>query len=69
MTPHVEHDGRVITISSTTVSVRIPFILKMPQGISITIDPPAILIYFCAYSNNYIVYKHNIKIEVKTYGL
>ncbi len=64
MTPHVEHDGIVITISSTIVYVRIPFILTMPRGISNTIDPPAILIYFCAYSNNYIMYKHNIKIEV-----
>jgi len=28
--PHVEHDGRVITISSTTVYGGIPFILKLP---------------------------------------
>lgn len=28
--PYVEHDGRVVTISSTTVYGGIPFILKMP---------------------------------------
>lgn len=30
--PHVTHGGRVITISSTSVSGGIPFILKLPAG-------------------------------------